>query len=201
MRRVCRLGVPALALLTLACSPSRHPAAQGSAEDQIVKMNFVLSKVCLPVIAHHVSFDQIIANYQLKKHVYCDIQSCLTWFCTVGPKPICLQPPSGGWCWTEVLYSNNFDKLNNIVFAILTSDGQKWQSVAPKPKIAGYERAFCDAGKSVIVSTAGFRRGDVIGYTPRPLHGFGRSEPMTAPGTEFDIHVRSVRNPDLCSPP
>jgi hypothetical protein len=185
----------ALLLWVVGCSP---PGQVGHPRSESSRLSYVLNKICIPVVKDHVSFETIVASEHLRKKVSCDIQECLTWYCTPGRESICFQPPGQGVCWTAISDQDDFARLSKEVLAVLNSDGRTWHEVKDARPEPGYKRAYCDQLGDVKVYMNGFLPGQVLGYLPGPLTDPSRRLRVTVNRTEFDVHVNSPK-PGSCA--
>jgi hypothetical protein len=180
---------PFLALLFLvACSGLPPSGADGATQ-----VRFVIGKVCLPVLADRVSFEEIVAAQKLRRRRDCDIQGCIISYCVDGPRGFCFQPPTDRNCWVAIPHDAKFADLNSTVVSVLGSDARKWRPVppTPTPQPLGDARAFCSEDGSVEVISNAVREGQIMGYVPRPLSGIGGGAPIRMLWDEFDVHVAS----------
>ena len=193
-----RLVVAPLLMMAVSCSAPAQPSAQARANGEVSRLRFIVSEICLPVIEAHLPFDQLIARYQLKKNVSCDIQRCTTLYCT--PDQICFAPPSRGSCHLGVSRFDNFDRLNAMILGVLGSDESKWSEVRGVSKRSGYHKAFCNADHTVVVFENGFRPGELLAPALRLADGRAVGKPFYVDITEFDVNVTDVRFPEWCAP-
>lgn len=182
-------------LLLGALPAQNHAQAQLRADTQELKLNFAISNVCLPVIAYHVPFAQILVRYHLNEYVNCDVQECVTRYCLPGINQLCIVRPSKT-CGISLTGDGDFAKLADVSVALLQASGRRWHEVANRG--APYEKALCDSSGELAVRLSGFHEGDVIGQLPKPLSGAGAGVTLRARSTSFVVSV-SAATPSQCS--
>ena len=200
LRRSLPLGlVPVLLfLMIVGCSaPKSNYSDRAITQNDIVRLKYILDKICLPVISDHMPFESIVKSERLTKNTNCSIQECLTSYCTSSSPRICFQAPSERSCWTQIDDDRDFDKLNKIILNTVQSKSRTWQVVSGASSGGRYKKMFCDANGMVAISTAGYLPGQILGYLRFRFEGGVKSLPQTVKRTEFDVHVNSP--PNLCS--
>jgi hypothetical protein len=163
------------------------------------RLNYFVSRICLPVLTQRADFEQLVAQEHLTKSTSCDIQECFTTYCTSRGPRVCFQAQSDRSCKTEVSYDEDFDHLTATVVAALGSSGMPWREVksiiGPGPENGRYQRDFCNPDHSFRARLIGYRPGHILGYLD-----LEKSRPMKVRQPEFDLYISPVTDPESCIP-
>lgn len=188
-----RLKVVALVAFLGALPVQKHAWAQSGTEASGHRLRFAIKEICLPIIADHVKFSNLITDYKLQKHVNCNIQECLIQYCMPGIGSLCIPEPSEKSCAISVTGDGDFAKLALESLSILQASGRQWREVVDHDVGLPYKKMLCDSSGQTAVRLSGIRQGDVVGQIPKPLNGPGTSITLKAQSTTFSVQVFAAR--------